>query len=254
MEKKTQIGLVVVGDEILTGKRQDKHFPRMVEMLSARGLELAWTRHVGDDQELLVKTFRDTFASDDIVFSFGGIGGTPDDRTRQAAALASGHPLHVHPQGMAELKARFPDTELTPMRLRMIEFPDGAEIIPNPINRIPGFSFRTHHFVPGFPNMAWPMVEWVLDNHYAALQAPGSIEEQVIRLENCYESQIAGLMEDFTNRYPLLRMSCLAHVENDHYRLELGFRGEPRLVATAMRELQGVVTEMGFQWRPVKIG
>src|SRR5699024_4043606 len=102
--------------------------------------------------------------------------------------------------GRAELKARFPDTELTPMRLRMIEFPDGAEIIPNPINRIPGFSFRTHHFVPGFPNMAWPMVEWVLDNHYAALQAPGSIEEQVIRLENCYESQIAGLMEDFTNR------------------------------------------------------
>jgi molybdopterin-biosynthesis enzyme MoeA-like protein len=253
MGSKTHFGIVVVGDEILTGKRQDKHFPRMVELLGARGLELAWTRHVGDDQDLLVKTFRETFASGDVVFSFGGIGGTPDDRTRQAAAIASGHPLHVHPQGMVELKSRFPDTELTPMRLRMIEFPDGAEIIPNPVNRVPGFSLGMHHFVPGFPNMAWPMVEWVLDTRYAGLCAPGSIDEQVIRLENCYESQITVLMEDFTNRYPLLRMSCLAHAEHGHYRLELGFRGEPRLVATAMQELQGKVTEMGFQWRPIRI-
>src|SRR5690625_3103082 len=204
MVDKRHIGIIIVGDEILTGKRRDKHFPRMVELLGARGLELAWTRQVGDDQELLVKTYKETFASNDIVFSFGGIGGTPDDRTRQAAALATGHALHVHPQGIAELKARFPDTELTPMRLRMIEFPEGAEIIPNPVNRIPGFSLGLHHFVPGFPSMAWPMVEWVLDTRYAQLQAPGSIDEQVIRIENCDESQITGLMEDFTNRYPLL--------------------------------------------------
>lgn len=251
MTKKTRFGIVIVGDEILTGKRQDKHFQRAISMLSARGLELSWARHVGDEDELLVETYRQTFASGDIVFSFGGIGGTPDDRTRQAAAAATGRELKIHPEGLKELQARFPAAELTPMRLRMIEFPLGATLIPNPVNRVPGFSLETHHFVPGFPSMAWPMIEWVLDGYYAHLQAPGTITEQVILVENCRESQIVTLMEDFVARYPKLRMSCLPHHAEDRYELELGFRGAPALVTQAMQELQGEVTAMGFRWYPV---
>lgn len=253
MAYKARFGIVVVGDEILTGKRQDKHFPRIVEMLAARGLELAWARHVGDEDSLLVETYRETFASSDIVFSFGGIGGTPDDRTRQAAAAALGRGLRVHPEGVRELRARFPESELTPMRLRMIEFPEGAELIPNPVNRIPGFTIASHHFVPGFPNMAWPMIEWVLDTRYAQLQVPGTIAEQVILVEDCRESQIVALMESFVSRHPLLRMSCLPHSEGDRYELELGLRGEPGLVDRAMQELQREVSGLGFRWLPVNL-
>lgn len=251
MAEQSRFGIVIVGDEILTGKRQDKHFQRAINMLEARGLELSWARHVGDEDEFLVETYRETFAGGDIVFSFGGIGGTPDDRTRQAAAAATGKELKLHPQALQELRARFSEAELTPMRLRMIEFPEGAELIPNPVNRVPGFSIGTHHFVPGFPSMAWPMIEWVLDGRYAHMQAPGTITEQVILVEDCRESQIVALMEDFVARYPKLRMSCLPHHAEDGYELELGFRGAPGLVTQAMQELQGEVTKMGFRWYPI---
>ena len=253
MTEKTRFGIVVVGDEILTGKRLDKHFHRAINLLAARGLELSWARYVGDEDEVLVETYRQTFASGDIVFSFGGIGGTPDDRTRQAAAAATGRRLVVHPQGLEELRKRFSDAELTPMRLRMIEFPEGAELLPNPVNRVPGFSIGDHHFVPGFPSMAWPMVEWVLDSRYAHLHAPGTITERVILVEDCRERPIVALMEAFVALYPPLRMSCLPHQEVDRFELELGFRGAPALVAKAMQELQAQVSGRGFRWYPVML-
>ena len=99
------IGVIVIGDELLTGKRQDKHFPQVVRMLGKRGLELAWARFLGDDPELITRSLRETLAAGDIVFSFGGIGATPDDRTRQCAAEALGVGLALHPEGVAELRS-----------------------------------------------------------------------------------------------------------------------------------------------------
>ncbi|MEY2685382.1 MAG: hypothetical protein RJA09_2526, partial [Pseudomonadota bacterium] len=93
-----RIGLIIVGDEILSGKRQDKHMPKVLELLAARGLVLAWARYVGDDRDLITAALSDAFASSDVVFSCGGIGATPDDHTRQCAAAALGLPLVLHPQ------------------------------------------------------------------------------------------------------------------------------------------------------------
>src|SRR6185436_2822712 len=132
------IGALIIGDEILSGKRQDKHLAKAIEILGARNLELAWAEYVGDDPARITATLRRTFASTDIVFSFGGIGATPDDHTRQCAAAATGRSLAIHPEGLKELEARF-GTEITERRLRMIEFPEGSAIVPNPYNRIPGF-------------------------------------------------------------------------------------------------------------------
>ena len=162
------IGALVIGDEILVGKRKDKHFEFLVAAMAARGLRLAYCEYHGDDPARLSAALRRTFAPGDIGFSFGGIGATPDDHTRRCAGDALGVPLAAHPEGERELRARF-GAELTPQRLRMVEFPLGAQIVPNPVNRVPGFSLREHHFVPGFPQMAWPMVEWVLDNRYRHL-------------------------------------------------------------------------------------
>src|SRR5882672_2941011 len=159
------IGAIVIGDEIIRGKREDKHFAKLIEILSARGLRLDWCEYLGDKPELITMTLKRTMASGDIVFSFGGIGATPDDHTRQCAAAAAGVELVLHPEAEAEIRGRF-GTEITPQRLKMGEFPRGSRVIPNAYNRIPGFSVGTHYFVPGFPVMAWPMVEWVLDSHY----------------------------------------------------------------------------------------
>ena len=174
-------GLIIIGDEILSGKRADKHMAKVIELLSQRGLALAWARYVGDERERITACLRDAFAGGDVVFSCGGIGATPDDHTRQCAAAALGRPLVLHPEArelilqrvreMAQqhgtpVEENHPDTQ---RRLEMGVFPEGADIIPNPYNKIPGFAVGTVHFVPGFPVMAWPMIEWVLDQKYPHL-------------------------------------------------------------------------------------
>lgn len=248
MSTTPRFGLIVVGEEILTGKRQDKHFAKTVQLLGARGLELSWARYVGDDAELLTGVLRDTFASGDVVFSCGGIGGTPDDRTRQCAAVAAGVGIEPHPEGMRLLQSRFGTEALNSTRLSMVEFPIGAEIIPNPVNQIPGFSLREHYFTPGFPSMAWPMIEWVLDTHYSRYFAPGGIAERVITVYDTPESHVTPVLELFVERYPALRMSCLPNSDIKVRKLELGFRGEPKLVDQAMAELQAQVSEMNLRW------
>ena len=188
------IGLIIIGDEILSGKRADKHLPKVIEALGARGLALGWARYVGDDPARITADLVDAFAearNGAVVFSCGGIGATPDDHTRQCAGRALGRPLQLHPQAReliiermrdvaAEQGTTFePDRDDNRHRLNMGVFPEGAEIIPNPYNKIAGFAHRfpaLHaggpaggvYFVPGFPVMAWPMIEWVLDTHYRA--------------------------------------------------------------------------------------
>lgn len=240
-------GIIIIGDELLSGKRQDRHLPEVIRMLHARGLELAWARMEGDDSRRIVSAFRHTMASSDVVFSFGGIGGTPDDRTRQCAAEAAGVLLEAHPEGLRALGEQFgPDG--APRRRRMVEFPAGSAIIPNPVNRVPGFSLAHHHFVPGFPNMAWPMIEWVLDTHYAHLHAAGSRIERAITVWKARESDMMATLEAFTRRYPELRLSCLPRWIPPEHELELGLRGPVELVDQAMAELQTTVNRLGFPW------
>ncbi len=91
------LGLIVIGDEILSGRRQDKHMSKLIELLNERGLSLAWAKYVADDPEQITASLKDNFASGDVVFSTGGIGATPDDHTRQCAALALGSKAELHP-------------------------------------------------------------------------------------------------------------------------------------------------------------
>jgi molybdopterin-biosynthesis enzyme MoeA-like protein len=239
-------GAIIIGDEILSGKRQDKHLPKLIELLAARGLTLAWAQYLGDDPSLITATLKRTLESDDVVFSFGGIGATPDDHTRECAARAAGVELRLHPDAEAEIRARFGD-EITPRRLQMGEFPAGSTIIPNPHNRIPGFSLGNHHFVPGFPQMAWPMVEWVLENRYRERFAPGSIAERSIIVRGCGESQLIDLMNDCLSRYPKLKVFSLPRMGEQRH-VELGVRGAAADVPAAIGILQVGVDTLGFEW------
>ena len=240
---------IIIGDEILSGKRQDGHFAKTITTLAARGLQLDWCHYLADDPELITATLKRTFGGKDVVFSFGGIGATPDDHTRAAAARAAGVPLRLHPDAEAEIRARFADnpTGVTPQRLAMGEFPSGAEIIPNPYNRIPGFSFNRHYFLPGFPQMAWPMLEWVLDTHYRHAFAPGSVAESSIIVREAGESQLIELMNVCQARFPLIKVFSLPRLEPDRH-IELGVRGEPVAVQGAIAALKEGVSSLGFFW------
>jgi molybdopterin-biosynthesis enzyme MoeA-like protein len=242
------IGAYIIGDEILVGKRQDKHLSFLIEALAKRGLRLSWARYLGDDPRLLVSSFKDSFGSKDIVFSFGGIGATPDDHTRQCVAESLNVSLRIHPEAEREIRGRFPGQEATPQRLKMGEFPEGAAIIPNPVNRIPGFSMREHHFVPGFPQMAQPMVEWVLENKYRHLFDRDRWAEASILVYEAGESQLIPAMESTEKAYAGIKVFSLPSMGADGSRIhvELGVRGDPVQVKDAMEALRLSVRTLGF--------
>ena len=245
-------GAVIIGDEILSGKRQDKHFAKIAELLGARGLRLSWVEYLGDDWSQLAAVFKRTMAAGDVVFSCGGIGNTPDDHTRQAVAAALGVDLALHPEGFDELKARFAGEEITDKRKLLVTFPAGVQIIPNPFNRIPGFMVNDHYFVPGFPQMAHPMIEWALDTFCQdQFKAVGGMVEKAFLLTGptAYESALLDLMERIVADYPALRLFSLPSlVGKERKHLELGVEGAPELVDKAMDEIRVEVENRGINW------
>ena len=256
-------GLIVVGDEILSGKRQDKHFSKVVALLAERGLQLGWAEFVGDERERIAATLRRSFASDDIVFSCGGIGATPDDHTRQAAAAALDLPLALHPEGRRLVEERIVQTAREAgreailsapenlQRLKMAEFPVGATLIPNPYNGIPGFTVARHHFVPGFPVMAWPMIAWVLDTYYADLFHKQAHVEQAMLVYGQAEAVLTPLMEAIEARYTGVRVFSLPSVGEDGSRrhIELGVKGKPEEVASAFAAMRAELDRVGAEYR-----
>ncbi len=245
-------GAIIIGDEILSGKRQDKHFARIAELLAARGLRLSWVEYLGDDRQRLTETFKRTMAAGDVVFSCGGIGNTPDDHTRQAVAAALGVGLELHPEAFAELKIRFAGEDITDQRRLLVTFPAGVRMIPNPFNRIAGFMVNEHYFVPGFPQMAHPMIEWALDTFYKdQFQPVADTVEKAFLLTGptAYESALLDLMERIVADYPTLRLFSLPSlVGKERKHLELGVEGAPALVDKAMEEIRVEVERRGITW------
>jgi molybdopterin-biosynthesis enzyme MoeA-like protein len=263
------IGLIIIGDEILSGRRVDKHFPKILEMLTARGLRLDWAEYIGDDRARITATLKRTFDSEDIVFCTGGIGATPDDHTRQCAAAALGVPLVLHPEAREKIRERIADTARdaglaldydTPdnlHRLKMGEFPQGAAIIPNPFNKIPGFSVPhqgegAHYFAPGFPVMAWPMFEWVLDTYYADRFHQDPQLEQSVLVFEAMESTLTPLMEAIEAEFPLVKVFSLPHVGDAGTRrhIDLGVKGEPVQSAAAFKKMLAGLDQLKVDYRP----
>lgn len=245
MNNPQQFGLLVIGDEILAGKRTDSHCAHVIETLGKRGLQLAWARFASDDRRRLVRELR--VSGDDVypVFCFGGIGATPDDQTRQAAAEAFDAPLVRNPEALAMIEGRF-GKEAWPNRVRMADLPEHAELIPNAYNHIPGFTLFDHHFMPGFPVMAWPMLEWVLDHYYPAVHARQ--QEASARVVNVRESDLLQLMELLAERHPAAGLFSLPHL-GEVNSIEIGFRGEQGAVAAALAELVACLQQRGLQFQ-----
>uniref|UniRef100_UPI004048894E competence/damage-inducible protein A n=1 Tax=Polynucleobacter sp. TaxID=2029855 RepID=UPI004048894E len=258
--------LIVIGDEILSGKRQDKHMSKMIELLNERGLSLHQVEYVGDDREAITSVLKKSFATNDVVFSTGGIGSTPDDHTRQCAAAALNVPLALHPdakeliaqrikttaEGDAEkVKLSNPDNVL---RMKMGEFPAGSEIIPNSYNLIPGFRIKEHHFFPGFPVMATPMMAWVLDELYADLFHLTDFVEKSFIIPLGMEASLTTLMEQIEATHSGVKVFSLPSVGDPRKggvfakrHIELGLKGSLSEVDEAFPFLMQGVLKLGFE-------
>ena len=261
-------GLIIIGDEILSGKRADKHLAQAISMLGARGLQVAYAHYVGDDPQRITATLAAAFTSGDVVFSFGGIGATPDDHTRQCAARALGLDLVLHPQARDLIRERMqdiaretgqafePDRPDNQHRLNMGMFPAGAAIIPNPYNKIAGFSCQgaqggAVYFVPGFPVMAWPMVEWVLDTHYPQFFNRTDWTEKSVIVMGAMEATLTPLMEDIERKHAV-KVFSLPSVDHPTYgrHIELGVKGDAAAVESAFSTLKQGLAGFGCALGP----
>lgn len=264
------IGLIIIGDEILSGKRADKHFPKVLEILKARGLQLDWAEYLGDDPARVTATLKRTMAGKDIVFCTGGIGATPDDHTRQCAAAAMGVPVVLHPEAKEKILERMADTAretgkpfdpTSPeqlQRLKMGEFPQGAHIIPNPYNKIPGFYVThgegvAHYFTPGFPVMAWPMIEWALDTFHRDLFGKVAWAEKSVLVYEMAESTLTPMMESLEAEFDQVKVFSLPSVGEDGSRrhIELGLKGEPEQVEKAFAKMLAELDRFKAEYKNV---
>lgn len=264
--KSRRFGLIVIGDEILSGRRQDKHLSKFIELLNERGLSLSWAKYVADDPEQITATLKDSFASGDVVFSTGGIGATPDDHTRLCAAMALGTELSLHLRAKELIAGRIqvmadgdpskadlhsPENQ---HRFRMGEFPLGSEIIPNPYNQIPGFSILEHYFFPGFPVMAAPMMAWCLDTYYQNLFHQENWAEQSFIVPKGIESVLTPLMERIETSFPGVKVFSLPSVGDPtkggvyaERHIELGIKGNANLLESAWTALRAGTQALGYE-------
>jgi len=240
------INLFVVGDEILSGRRQDRHLAKVIELLAARGMELFGAEFLPDDEARIAESIARVRARDEVLLCCGGIGATPDDLTRQAAARAFEVPLARHGEAEALIVAQYGE-RARPHRVRMADFPAGSGLIPNPVNRVPGFFLGHCYFVPGFPEMAWPMLEWVLDGPLAGLHRPQPPAQYALRVYGAAgEGDLLPMMEQLLREFPEVKLSSLPF-RGDAARpphIELGVKGPPPAAAAAWHWLRARLAHM----------
>ena len=240
-----EIHAVIIGDEILSGKREDKHLKHLSKTLKNYGLWLSKVDYIPDDSEVIRKTIREKIGS--IVFCFGGIGATPDDCTRHAAALAHENSIIQNSEATLLIENQF-GKDAYPKRILMADLPDSAELIPNVINNIPGFLINHHHFMPGFPEMAWPMIDWVIHTHYKTLINLKDVEDQSIWLDDVSESMLIDTMNEIKNNNKEIKIYSLPKLRPNKT-LELGVKGASNNVNKAMADLKSHLEKLQFNWR-----
>ena len=242
---KKEIHALIIGDEILSGKRKDKHLTHLIEALKKNNFQISRADYISDDTEEIKKTLEQKKGV--IVFCFGGIGATPDDCTRSAAALAHKKLLSRHPEAKVLIEKQF-GKEAYPKRILMADLPEESFVIPNPINNIPGFFINQHFFMPGFPEMAWPMIDWVIENHLSKTEKSKKYEDYSIWLDNVSESSLIDLMNLAQSKYQRIKIYSLPKMHPKKM-LELGVRGEEGYVKDALNFIKDNLDKMKISWR-----
>jgi molybdopterin-biosynthesis enzyme MoeA-like protein len=241
-----RLGLILIGDELLSGKRRDAHLANAAHLTAERGMAVDWVRIERDDLDILTPIFREAIASGEIVFSYGGIGSTPDDVTRPAAAAAAGVPLVRHPEIVKLIEGHFGEGAW-PNRIHMAEVPEGASLIPNPPGLIPGFSVGDVNFLPGFPDMSARMFAWALDERYRAEHHAQSIE-QLLDVFDTPESELVPLMERLLAKHPDVQLSSLP-AGGKPWRIEIGLKGLPAAVDAATHWFTAELDKNATYWK-----
>ena len=185
---------LIIGTELLNGRREDKHFIFLRDILKRRGLKFSGSFIIDDTPELIASTIAYiAHLPNSVLFSFGGIGSTPDDHTRLAAAKALRDGNLYPNREFEKLIIERLGKKAYPHPINMAQLPLGAKLLPNPVNKMPGFSLDDRFFfMPGFPEMSHPMVEYALDKYF---KNSGKKEYRYTLTALCRENEFIELMQ-----------------------------------------------------------
>ena len=215
---------VIIGTEILNGRREDKHFKFLKDYLGKFGHELFASFTIKDDKKLIKNTYELIKADkNSVMFSFGGIGSTPDDLTRSIAAdVFTCRPLVRHPQFEEDIKQRF-GKEAYPHRIFMSDLPKNSTLLFNPVNNMSGFSLEDRFFfVPGFPQMAHPMLSEVIQR----LFSKSDKKYRLTLLAQTSENTLIDIMKKIPSD---IELSSLPIIKKDNISVEISLSGKDSL-------------------------
>lgn len=233
--------MLVIGDEILSGRTKDTNSGHLADELTARGIDLREIRVIPDDNAAIVEAVRSLSDRFDHVFTSGGIGPTHDDITADAVAEAFGATIGVRADAREILARHYArqGTELNEARLRMARIPDGATLIDNPISAAPGFTIGNVHVMAGVPTIFGAMVASVL----STIDGGAPLLSQTLRIERG-EGEVATPLADLAHRYPELTMGSYPFQKNGVYGTNIVVRGtDPGRIGAAVTELARLFPE-----------
>ncbi|MEO1960121.1 MAG: molybdopterin-binding protein [Paracoccus sp. (in: a-proteobacteria)] len=232
--------ILVIGDEILSGRTREGNAHHLAQVLTATGFDLREIRIVADDQDQIVEAVRALDKSlggaFDLLFTSGGIGPTHDDITADSVAIAHGTTAEVNEAARALLQERCErmGTELTPNRLRMARIPLGATLIDNAVSAAPGFSIGNTHVMAGVPEVFRGMVDWLIPR----LAAGRPVRSETVEVRRG-ESDVAEELKAVAAEFPDVSMGSYPYHDERGWGTNLVVRGlDADRVAVAMAELK----------------
>ena len=234
--------VLIIGDEILSGRTQDTNLNFIARYLATFGIDLAEARIVGDLKEEIIAALNALRARYDYVITTGGIGPTHDDITADCVAEAFGAPLYEHPDIIAMMAARW-QGELNAARRRMARVPEGGVLVRNPVQGPPGFQIGNVFVLAGVPMIMRGMMEDV-----GPRMRPGAVViARTVRVEGAGESAMAAPLESVAHRHPDLSLGSYPFFGPDGYGSNLVLRGrDPAQLGEVVEELIVALRQAGI--------
>ena len=240
--------ILVIGDEILSGRTQDTNSGHIARVLGSLGIALSEIRVVGDVEGRIVEALNALRAAHDLVFTTGGIGPTHDDITADAVAKTFGVSIDYHPEAYRLLEARYPPGEFNEARKRMARIPEGAALIPNAVSVAPGFHIGNVYVMAGVPMVMRAMLEQVVP------QLPRGAPNIAITIEaKVMEGAVAARLAAIQKQEPDVAIGSYPFYRDTGTGVQLVARGRDRhAVERAAAAIEAHLRELGVAAQRIK--
>jgi molybdenum cofactor synthesis domain-containing protein len=235
--------LIIIGNEILSGRTQDANLAYLAKELNELGIRMLEARVIPDDEAVIVQTLNELRPRYTYVFTTGGIGPTHDDITSACVAKAFGLPYGRNAEAERRLRAYYPPEKLNDARLKMAEMPEGAELIDNPVSVAPGFRVENVYVLPGVPSIMRAMFEGLRPS----LRGGAPVRSRSITVY-CPEGEVAKPLGEIQARYADVEIGSYPFMRQDRFGTTLVFRATEQMrIDEAAGELLAFAQARGIE-------